>query len=157
MWANSSSASFSSDHNSKHNFMLLPPPASLDIVAIGPTWAKLTWPTVAGAASYNVITRDVSNGNIVDNQTISSINPPQATVLGLVAGVTYQSEIRTIDSNGEQSESATYSDDYQAIVIELVGSGFSVPFGLSNGPCTVGFNLSDACDYNWAPSNFTYF
>lgn len=125
------------------HLLVLSPPAYLNVDEVGPTWAKLSWPLVSGAIGYRIITREVSSGTIVNNQVVMGVFG-LATVPGLTPGLTYQSEIKSIDSNNQESETSTFSNQYDAIIIELVTNDFSAP---STCPAVCQLNVS--CSFDW--------
>ena len=138
-----------------NHFLTLPSPAFLNVTEVGSTHIAYTWPVVPGAMSYNLITKDVATGNIVDVQNVVIASGPGLTrVLGLIPGRLYQSEIRSRDINGILSDPPTFGPETRTVLIDLVDSGFPAPSGGSLG-CTINYDFG--CPYTWSQNIFTNF
>ncbi|MBL7826347.1 MAG: T9SS type A sorting domain-containing protein [Saprospiraceae bacterium] len=135
------------------NLLLLPPPTNVTVNEVGSTWARLSWDPVPGAAGYHVITRLAGSGTTVDDQIYFGMNA-NAHVQNLSAGNEYQSEIWTIDQLGDESESSSFSDFYETIIIDVVTNDFTVP---STCPTVCTLTTSNSCDFDWSGTTATKF
>jgi len=124
----------------------LSPPAFLNVLQVGTTWADLAWAPVAGAFQFNIITYDLVTGLPVSNIYVpGSLNGVR--VNGLIPGRVYYSRIWSVCFNMTRGSTFTGSDNFKAVIIELIVSGYVpqegegwtlncvVPVRISNESC----------------------
>lgn len=123
----------------------LPAPSMLMVTEIGTSWFKATWTPVTGAHQYQIITRDASNGNVLNTTFVpGSINI--ATVSGLNPGMSVVPEIRSVCYGGELSPGQTIGPTTGIIVIDVVGSSYSPSSRYSNDNCLMQYGFPGGCN-----------
>jgi hypothetical protein len=146
----SANATPSTDSNgtpSVDDVCILPPPSALMVPEIGTSWYTASWTPVSGAFQYQIITRDASNGAVL-NTTFVPATFNSATISGLIPGTVVIPEVRSVCYNYELSP-PRIGPNTGIIVIDVVGSTYKPASNYQGAGCdNMGSTLTTGCNIN---------
>lgn len=124
---------------------LLPPPAILTVDEVGAGWVKVSWPTVAGAAQYQLQVFNAANNAPIGAAVFvpGTANTAQLSMAGF-QGQAYVS-IWSVCQNNQTSARPTNSEKFNSIILDLVGIGY---IG-NNGSAVCTLPTAPNCEMAW--------